>query len=83
MNKIKSFRIEMGITQYQLADLMGVSTKTISRWEAGSREPELSEVARLAGIFNCSMDSLIPNPPLPPRRKRKTATLGAKTETVL
>lgn len=39
---IASLRKEHNMTQQQLADAMGVSNKTISKWECGKGLPELS-----------------------------------------
>ena len=38
-NEIKKFRTQIGATQNQLAELFGVSAKTIQYWEGGSIEP--------------------------------------------
>ncbi len=46
-------------TQIQLADAIGVSNKTISKWEAGDSEPELKYIAALAQHFHVSLDTLI------------------------
>ena len=83
MSDLRMLRRTKDMTQRELAEMVGVSEKTIIRWEKGEQAPNICDAQRLAKVLGCSMDSLIPNPPLPPRRKRKTATLGAKTETVL
>ena len=80
---IKLIRDEKGFTRAHLAQQIGVAVETLARWERGEREPLASDIARIAEALSCQITDLIPNPPLPPRRKRKTATLGAKTETVL
>ncbi len=46
-------------TQIQLAEAIGVSNKTISKWEAGDSEPELKYIYALAQHFETSMDILI------------------------
>lgn len=44
MNKIKEKRIELGLTQQQLADLTGIPFRTIQNWEGGQRKcPEYVE----------------------------------------
>ena len=39
---ISTLRKEHGMTQQQLADAIGVSNKTISKWECGKGMPELA-----------------------------------------
>jgi DNA-binding transcriptional regulator YiaG len=38
-NPIKLFRVEKGLSQSDLASLLGVATYTIQRWEEGSTKP--------------------------------------------
>lgn len=45
---LKSLRIERGITQTQLAELMFVTRSTINRWENGSRLPDNMMITQLA-----------------------------------
>ena len=45
---IRTIRKEKGLTQEQLADVMGVSTASVSKWETGVAAPELTVLAELA-----------------------------------
>lgn len=56
---IASERAKLGISQQQLADLVGVSVGTISNWEINKFEPQASRLRDLAGIFGCSVDYLL------------------------
>lgn len=47
-----------GLTQEQLAQLMGVSRQTVSKWESG-QAPELGKLLELADLFHCSLDDLL------------------------
>lgn len=42
VEKLKQLRIERGVSQYELADMMGVSPSAVSRWETGQSEIPLS-----------------------------------------
>ena len=44
---LKDLRKEKGITQEQLAEKLGVSSRTISRWETGSNLPDLDSLSIL------------------------------------
>ena len=52
---LKELRREKGITQEQLAEELGVSGRTISRWETGSNMPDISLLVEIAGFFDVSM----------------------------
>lgn len=56
---ITKLRKEKNETQMQLAEAVGVSNKTISKWETAESEPELSYIAAIAEHYKVSMDSLI------------------------
>ncbi len=56
---IRVMRREKGLTQEQLAEVMGVSTASVSKWETGVAVPELSMLAALADFFEMSIDALI------------------------
>lgn len=48
-----------GMTQEKLAEKMGVSRQTISKWEMDAAFPEMEKAALLCDFFNCSLDELI------------------------
>ncbi|MBE6032438.1 MAG: helix-turn-helix domain-containing protein [Clostridiales bacterium] len=56
---IKSLRVEKGLTQNQLADLVGVSDKAVSKWETGNGFPDLSIFPRLAELFGVDSERLL------------------------
>lgn len=56
---IHYFRKKRNVTQQHLADVMGVSVGTISKWENGITEPYLSILMDLASYFKTSVDVLI------------------------
>lgn len=56
---IRVARKRMGLTQEELADRLGITLGTISKWERGASEPELSYLMELADVFRISVDALI------------------------
>lgn len=44
---IRVMRREKGLTQEQLAEVMGVSTASVSKWETGVAAPELGMLAAM------------------------------------
>lgn len=58
-NNIKELRKQKGLRQEQLAEAMGVSTASVSKWETNQSYPELTLLAELADFFEVSIDTLI------------------------
>ncbi|MGN0629473.1 MAG: helix-turn-helix domain-containing protein [Oscillospiraceae bacterium] len=56
---IRKTRKEKSLTQEQLAEAMGVSAASVSKWETGQAAPELSVLSELADFFEMSVDTLI------------------------
>jgi len=54
--KIKKIRTENGITQTELAKVLGVGKTTISNYETGYSTPDASILKRLSDYFNVSTD---------------------------
>ena len=57
--KIVDARKENNLTQEQLAELMGVTRQSISRWEQNLAYPEVEKILRLSDILNVSCDYLL------------------------
>ena len=57
--KITKQRKELNYTQEQLADILGVSRQSISKWESDIAYPETEKLIELGKLFNCSMDYLL------------------------
>ena len=58
-NTIYNIRKERDITQKELADLIGVSDRTISKWENGSTVPDLETIKKLCKELKISPDSIV------------------------
>lgn len=47
------------MTQEELAEKLGVSRQTVSKWELDATYPEMDKVIEICKLFSCSMDELI------------------------
>lgn len=56
---IANLRKEKNLTQSALAELLGVSNKTVSKWESGLGYPEITQFPSLAKIFGVSVDYIM------------------------
>lgn len=52
-------RKQKKITQQELADFLGVSKASVSKWETGQTYPDITSLPLLAAYFNVSIDSLL------------------------
>ncbi len=58
-NNIKTLRKQVGLTQTELAEKLGVTEQTVSKWENDKCYPDVSLLPLLANIFNCSVDAVL------------------------
>ena len=63
---IAELRKDQELTQQQLADRLGVSNKTISKWECGNGMPDISSIIPLCEILNITVNELISGERLTP-----------------
>lgn len=59
MNTLASERTRLGIDQSDVAEKLGVSKTTISRWERGESIPTGEYLVKLHELFGCSIDYLL------------------------
>ncbi len=57
--KIKSYRESKNMTQNEIADILGVKSATVSKYESGTLEPNIESLKKLAEIFEVSVDELL------------------------
>lgn len=57
--RLRELREFHAMSQALLAEKVGVSKRTILRWEAGDQDPNLTDLRRIAAFFNVSVAYLI------------------------
>ena len=57
--KLMDLRRKAGLSQEQLADRLGVTRQSVSKWESGTAMPELVKLISLSDIFGVSVDYLV------------------------
>ena len=57
--KLSKLRKEYNYTQEQLADILGVTRQSISKWESDIAYPETEKLIKMGKLFECSMDYLL------------------------
>lgn len=56
---LKALRKEKNLTQEQAAEQLGVSNRTVSRWETGTNMPDISLLLEIAELYGVSIPELI------------------------
>ncbi len=56
---LRELRSERGLTQEQLAEAMGVTNRSVSRWETGSNLPDIDILIELADYYGVEVRELI------------------------
>ena len=59
--KLYELRKKEGLSQEELAEKVGVSRQTISKWEMNQSSPEMEKLINLSKIFDISLDELVGN----------------------
>lgn len=73
---LRQLRKESGLTQEELAEKFGVSSRSVSRWENGSTMPELGILVDLADFYHIDIKELIDG-------ERKSETMDRESKEVL
>ena len=58
-DNLKRIRKENNLSQEQLADKLGVSRQSVSKWEGGLAYPEMDKVLQICKMFNLNIDELL------------------------
>jgi len=58
-HNLKKIRKEHNLSQEQLAEQLGVSRQSVSKWESNQAYPEMDKVLQLCKMFNLNIDDLL------------------------
>lgn len=56
---ICALRKEKNLTQAALAEMLGISNRTVSKWENGDGMPDIALLPEVAGVFDVTVDELL------------------------
>ncbi|WP_050637346.1 helix-turn-helix domain-containing protein [Candidatus Stoquefichus sp. SB1] len=57
--QIKKYRLQLHLSQEELADKIFVTRQTISNWENGKNYPDINSIVLLSTLFGISLDILV------------------------
>lgn len=55
---IRAARVNVGLSQKEAADHLGVSNKTICNWESGATYPPADKIPEICELYGVSYDNL-------------------------
>lgn len=58
-DKIITLRKQLGWSQEELAEKLGISRQSVSKWESGMSIPDLERIVKMSNIFGVSTDYLL------------------------
>ena len=56
---VAALRKQRGMTQFELAEKMGVTDKAVSKWERDLSFPDVNSIPKLAEVLDVSVDELM------------------------
>ncbi|WP_196592403.1 helix-turn-helix transcriptional regulator [Pectinatus frisingensis] len=58
MNIIEEKRLKLGLTQKQIAEMIGVDRTTVGKWELGISIPRVEKIFALSKLLSCSIEDI-------------------------
>ena len=71
-----SLRKKKGLSQEQLADELGITRQTISKWELGVSTPEMDKLVQIANYFDVNVDDLISKENINNKKQTNSSFVG-------
>lgn len=60
---LKYYRMKKGLSQQEVATLLGVAQSTVAMWENGTNTPRVKRLLQLAELYGCTMEELLREDP--------------------
>jgi transcriptional regulator with XRE-family HTH domain len=59
--QIQKMRIQRGLTQERIAEMLEVSRQSVSKWELGQAIPDVEKIITMSKLFDVSTDAILFN----------------------
>lgn len=79
---IRSLRQQLGLSQTQFAQKLGVTQGTVSQWENGRIQPEIEMLVYMASEFDISLDALLDIPTEEDAPKKEKGIMISKLDSL-
>lgn len=57
--KIYELRVQRGLSQEKLAEMLEVSRQAVSKWELGQAVPDVDKIIKMSELFSVSTDTIL------------------------
>lgn len=81
-SRVANLREKAGLTQVQLAVLVGVTPNTIQNWEKENGLDQLERYLKLAAVFGCNVSDLVEYVPVPEEEEAKSKGFSFSLEEI-
>ena len=78
--KVTALRKRAGLSQEQLANRLGVTRQSVSKWESGAAMPELLKLIALSELFGVSVDYLVKDQIEKPEHREENSAATVRLE---
>lgn len=65
MNNLKALRVQKGLSQQKLADILNISQQSVHKYEHNLSEPDIQVLKEMSELFNTSIDYIVGNTDCP------------------
>ena len=76
--RLRELRFRYGLTQNELAEIIGIKRNTYSDWENGKTEPSFENLIKLADLFEVSLDCLLGREQMKVKKRSPAQLLNEK-----
>lgn len=71
-DKLAKMRKANNLSQEQLADELGVTRQSVSKWESGDSYPDMAKIVQLCKVLNCTINDILDDEVVSEEKKEKT-----------
>lgn len=82
-DRIIDLRRQRGLSQGQVAEMIGVSRQAVSKWESGQNSPDTVKLIRLADILDTDVEYLATGRDLPKAERPIVVNMVKKVDKVI
>lgn len=56
--RLKALRVNKGMSQAEVAEILGITVRTLQNWESYTTSPNAMQLVRLSEIYGCGLDNI-------------------------
>ena len=56
---LKAWRVNTGLTQQEVAEILGITRSTVQSWERYKTSPDADQALKLSELYGCKLDNIL------------------------